>query len=699
MRGRIVAPARMGGLAAVGSLLGGMLVAQGAVQISPATLPNWTVNAAYSQSLTATGCGASCLWSFSGTLPPGLTESPVTGAISGTPVTTGNFSFTVQATPVVGNQAPGSQAYTVVIHTPPAISSSSLPAATTGTAYAQTISVSNGTPPYTFSVKSGALPAGLTLNASSGALSGTPGTAGTSNFTIAATDQAGVAATQAYTLTVNPGSLTITTASPLPGGTVGAAYSQQLAVSGGTPPLTWSIPTGTLPAGLLMTVSSGLISGTPTSAGSFTFTIQVADSKGAQGSKSFTLTIAAAAPTLTITSGSPLATGTVGTAYSQTLAATGGTAPYAWSIATGNLPPGISLNSSSGALTGTPTSAGTFDFSGQVTDNKGATASKAFRIPINTSNLTITSTSPLPDGIVGTAYSQTLTASGGQPPYSWTVTTGALPAGLRLAPTGALTGTPTAAGASSFTVQVNDSASAKASQQFSITVSASSSGSGLTIAGAPATAASSQQIPIGVNLSAPATSTVTGQIALSFQPAASVNKDDPSIQFSTGGRTVSFTIPAGSVHATFSAGSLALQTGTVAGTIQLNATSNLPGGTAATSIAVGETAPVISAASVTTNSSGFQLQISGYSNSLELASASFHFTAQSGQTVQTGDLTANLATLASQWFGGSSSSSFGGQFLILVPFTVQQGAVSGLASVSVQLQNSKGTSAAVSANF
>src|SRR5438309_8509446 len=131
--------------------------------------------------------------------------------------------------------------------------------------------------------------------------------------------------------------------------------------------MSFSVSAGTLPTGLTLS-SSGVISGTPTAAGPFNFTITVTDSAAATASQAYTLTINSAGSTLQITTTSPLPSGTVSTPYSQTLTATGGTTPYTWSVASGTLPSGISLNASSGALTGTSSSAGTFTFTAQVTD-------------------------------------------------------------------------------------------------------------------------------------------------------------------------------------------------------------------------------------------------------------------------------------------------------------------------------------------
>src|SRR5439155_15908379 len=125
-----------------------------------------------------------------------------------------------------------------------------------------------------------------------------------------------------------------------PGGTVGTAYSQTVASSGGTAPLTWSVSAGALPAGLSLNTGTGAITGTPSAAGSPSFTIQVVDNVGATATKALSITVAA---TLSITTTS-LPGGTVGIAYSQTVGSSGGTAPLTWSVPSGSLPAGLSLN-------------------------------------------------------------------------------------------------------------------------------------------------------------------------------------------------------------------------------------------------------------------------------------------------------------------------------------------------------------------
>lgn len=180
-----------------------------------------------------------------------------------------------------------------------------------------------------------------------------------------------------------PAALSITTASPLPGGNQNVAYSTTLAATGGVPGYTWAITVGTLPTGLSLGASTGIISGTPTGSGTSNFTIQVTDSVASTSSTAFALTISAAANPPSITTSSPLPNGTQNTAYSTTLAATGGTVPYSWSVTAGTLPTGLSLVAGTGVISGTPTGTGTSNFTVTVTDNVAATGSKAFALTIN----------------------------------------------------------------------------------------------------------------------------------------------------------------------------------------------------------------------------------------------------------------------------------------------------------------------------
>jgi len=223
--------------------------------------------------------------------------------------------------------------------------------------------------------------------------------------------------------------------------------------------------------------SSGVISGTPsgTATTAFTFTVSVTDSETpTHATRTATLSIAVTQPPLSIATTS-LAPGSVGNPYSQTLQAIGGTPPYTWSIILGTLPTGLILNPGTGSITGTPTGTGSFTITVNVTDSAHTTVtSQPLTIVIDTA-LAITTTS-LPGGSVGTAYSATLQATGGAEPYTWSVSSGSLPQGLSLKSNGVISGTPTAAGSPTFTVQVADSESPAVTRQatFSLTISAAS---------------------------------------------------------------------------------------------------------------------------------------------------------------------------------------------------------------------------------
>ena len=244
--------------------------------ITTTSLPNALVSSPYSQALAATAGTAPYTWTLaSGALPPGLSLSGST--ISGTPTTAGTYNLTVQATDSsTPSHQSATQALSIYVNSPVSVATASLAGGLVTTAYSQSLAASGGTPGYTWSITTGALPNGLSLN-SSGNIFGTPTTAGTANFTVQVTDSTSPlhqTATKALSITIGP-ALSITTSS-LSTGLATTAYSQALATTGGTPAYTWSLASGSLPTGLTLS-AAGTISGTPTTAGTFNFSVKATD--------------------------------------------------------------------------------------------------------------------------------------------------------------------------------------------------------------------------------------------------------------------------------------------------------------------------------------------------------------------------------------------------------------------------------------
>src|SRR5271170_2728901 len=294
------------------------------------------------------------------------------------------------------------------------ITTSSLPSAKQQTQYSATLTVTGGTAPYAWSMVSGSLPTGLSF-ASSGAISGMPSQTGSFSFTVKVSDSSSPALTAQEQLSITVSSATNTiqiTSSTVPSGKAGVAYSGTLTATGGTSPYTWTVSSGTLPTGLTLNSASGLIAGTPTQSGSFTFSVQVKDSSspGQTATQSLTITIAAGSLSISTTS---LENGQQGATYSATLKATGGTTPYTWSISSGLLPPGATLNSSTGVISGTLTQSGSFFFTAEATDSSApslnASANLSIVVTATSAQLQI-STASLPVAAISTAYNTSLTS-------------------------------------------------------------------------------------------------------------------------------------------------------------------------------------------------------------------------------------------------------------------------------------------------
>jgi hypothetical protein len=314
--------------------------------------------------LTITGQSSTVIsWQIvAGQLPPGLSLNSGQfqnnfANLTGTPTQLGTYTFTIQAQDLTIPQTATSNV-TIVVDNHLAITKSTLKVGGQNQVFLDSFAAVNGIPPLRWSI-SGNIPAGLSLNSTSGQLIGTPTDFGGFPYTVSVSDSAAPTASDSA-----QGILQLAQQLQVTGQFnaiyIGQPYFSSLGIIGGTYPYTWTISSGTLPAGLTLT-ANGTLTGTPTQIGSKNVSISVTDS----GTPPYAITVSETlnvVPTLLSVLGDPLSPAPVNSVYHSQIPISGGTPPYSFRLTSGQLPPGLTLDSGTGFIDGTPTQIGTFNF-------------------------------------------------------------------------------------------------------------------------------------------------------------------------------------------------------------------------------------------------------------------------------------------------------------------------------------------------
>ncbi|EGD09904.1 putative Ig domain-containing protein,Calx-beta domain-containing protein [Xanthomonas vesicatoria ATCC 35937] len=318
------------------------------------------------------------------TIPAGSSSATFSVLVNGDTLNEPDETYFVNVSNVTGANVADAQGLGTIVNddTAPALSIDDVSviegnSGTTTATFTVSLSTASGqTVTVNYATADGTATAGSDYAARSGTLSFAPGTT-TQTVAISVNGDLSVEPNETYRVVLssatnatiaratgtgtinNDDAVVIIAPASLPAATAGTAYTQNLSASGGTAPYTFALSAGALPAGVTLS-ASGVLTGTPTASGSFNFTVSATDSGApTTGSRAYTLVVAGAAVNLPATT---LAPGTAGQAYSAAITpASGGIAPYTYALAAGVLPAGITVNSATGALSGTPTAPGTYN--------------------------------------------------------------------------------------------------------------------------------------------------------------------------------------------------------------------------------------------------------------------------------------------------------------------------------------------------
>jgi formylglycine-generating enzyme required for sulfatase activity len=413
-------------------------------------------------------------WSINSTT--GLTINATTGIVSGTPtVVAGNYTANITVT---DSRTPINQSLTkpvsVIIQPVPTFgwsTTSPLPAGQVAFAYTTNLTVGGGRPGYTYVLSNGTLPFGLTLNNSTGVLSGAPRQAGTANFTITASDSDAPknTASRPFALTIAPYGMTINGSDVISGKRYSTITPTPYIAVNSNGILTWSA-NNTI--GLTINRTTGIVSGNLIAApGNYTLPVSVIDGRNQTVTKNVIVSIAEPDLLAWVTP-AKLQGSRVSLDYAQTLSATGGRSPYTYVVKTGNsLPTGLSLNSTTGLISGKPSVAGTSNFTLTLRDAANGTVDRTFNLVIDPYGMGIVGISPI-QGKRFQYFEYRFGVEGGRPSYTWNATTP--PTGLTMnATSGVLSGTPSLAGNFTTVIRVTDGGNQSITRTFNINISAS----------------------------------------------------------------------------------------------------------------------------------------------------------------------------------------------------------------------------------